>query len=188
VWLSGILAPLQNAFVLVPKSGAESLLVPGFWRGVALIVAVALAVAFEVERVGARRAFPYLGGGFLGLSAFSLFASWYFSLDILFTPIALAACLAGASIQIKRLTERDTELTRKLIASSWKLESPKIDQAEHRLQSGLKLLETVLAPTEAIVFRIDSEERLTPSARMRANAGATDTGRNSAWREGVTPL
>jgi signal transduction histidine kinase len=185
-WLSGVLAPLQNAFVLVPKSGPESLLVPGFWRGVALIIAVALAVAFELERVGARRAFPYLGGGFLGLSAFSLFASWYFSLDILFTPIALAACLTAALIQIKRLTDRDTELTQKLIASSWKLESPKIDEAEHRLQSGLKLLETVLAPTEAIVFRIDSEERLTPSARMRANGGGTDTGRNSAWREGMT--
>lgn len=186
LWLAGILAPLQNAFVLVPKSGAESLLVPGLWRGVALIVAVALAVAFEVERVGARRAFPYLGGGFLGLSTFSLFASWYFSLDVLFTPIAIAACLAAALTQIKRLADRDTELTQKLNASSWKLESPKIDEAEHRLQSGLKLLETVLAPTEAIVFRIDSEERLTPSARMRANGAATEIGRHSAWREGVT--
>ena len=127
---------MQNAFVLVPKSGAESLLVPGFWRGVALIVAVALAVAFEVERVGVRRAFPYLGGGFLGLSAFSLFASWYFSLDILFTPIAIAAGLAAGLIQIKRLTDRDTELTQKLIASSWKLESPKVDEAEHRLHGG----------------------------------------------------
>jgi signal transduction histidine kinase len=186
LWHAGILDLFHNAFVLVPKTGAESLLVPGFWRGIALIVAVALAVAFEVERVGARRALPYLGGGFLGLSAFSLFASSYFSLDILFIPIAISGCLAAALIQIKRLTERDTELTRKLIASSWKLESPKIDEAEHRLQSGLKLLETVLAPTEAIVFRIDSQGHLAPSARMRANAGATETGRNSVWREGVT--
>jgi signal transduction histidine kinase len=184
-WLAGILEPLQNAFVLVPKSGADSLVVPGFWRGVALIIAVALAVALEVERVGARRAFPYLGGGFLGLSAFSLFASWYFSLDILFTPIALAGFLSAGLIQIKRLAGRDIELTEKLTASSWRLESPKIDEAEPRLQSGLKLLETVLSPSEAIVFRRDSEDRLVPSARMRANAGAIETGRNSAWREGV---
>ena len=185
MWLAGMLAPLQNAFVLVPKSGLDSLVIPGFWRGVALIIAVAFAVAFEVERVGARRAFPYLGGAFLGMSAFSLFASWHFSLDILFTPIALAAALSAGLIQIKRLAERDIELTDKLTASSWRLESSKIDEAESRLQSGLKLLEAVLSPSEAIVFRRDSQDQLVPSARMRANAGAIETGRNSAWREGV---
>ncbi len=185
-WLAGILAPLQNAFVLVPKSGTESLVAPGFWRSIVLIITVALAVAFEVKRVGIRRAFPYLGGGFLGLSVFSLFASWHFSLDILFTPMALAACLSAGLMQIQRLTEQDRELAEKLIASSWKLESPKIDEAEHRLQSGLKLLETVLSPTDAIVFRIDSENRLVPAARMRANAGALETSRNSAWREGLS--
>lgn len=150
-----------------------------------MIFTVALAAAFEVDRVGARRAFPYLGGGFLGLSAFSLFASWYFSIDILFTPIALAALLSSGLIQLKRLAERDFELTEKLIASSWKLESPKIDEAEPRLQSGLKLLETVLSPSEAIVFRRDSDNQLLPSARMRVTSATMETARNSAWREGV---
>ena len=102
-----MLEPLKNAFVLVPSSGADSLIVPGFWRGVALVLAIALVVAFELERVGARRAFPYLAGGFLGMSSFSLFASWYFSLDILFTPSAIAACFSGAFMHFQRLAEQD---------------------------------------------------------------------------------
>ena len=183
LWLSGILEPLKNAFVVVPSSGADSLIVPGFWHGVALIVAIASAVAFELGRVGARRAFPYLGGGFLGMSACSLFASWYFSLDILFTPTAIAACLSGALMHFKRLAERDFELTEKLTISSWK--SARAEESEARLESGLKLLETVLSPGEAIVFRRDNEGHLVPAARLRANAGSMETSRNSTWREGV---
>ena len=132
-WLTGALAPLQNSFVLVPNSRCASLVVPGLWSGVALILAVSLAVALEVERVGARRAFPYLGGGFLGLAGLSLFASWYFLINILFTPIALAAALSAALLQVKRLTEREMEFTQKLSSSSWKVEAPKIDGAEPRL-------------------------------------------------------
>lgn len=178
-----MLEPLKNAFVLVPSSGADSLIVPGFWRGVALVLAIALVVAFELERVGARRAFPYLAGGFLGMSSFSLFASWYFSLDILFTPSAIAACLSGALMHFKRLAERDLELTEKLAISSWK--SARAEEAEARLESGLKLLETVLSPGEAIVFRRDNEGRLVPAARLRANAGSMEASRNSTWRESV---
>ncbi len=185
LWLAGVLAPLQTALVVGPGNGAQSLAVPEFWLGVALILVVSLTVAFGVERAGARIAFPYIGGGFLGLSAFSVFASWYFSLDILFTPIAVAASLSAVFIQVKRLAEQDLELTQKLGASSWRVESPRIDEAEPRLQSGLKLLETVLSPSEAIVFRRDGEEQLVPSARMRATPATMETGRNSAWREGV---
>ncbi len=185
LWLSGMLAPVQAAFVLMPKNGVDALVAPGIWRGIALIFAVALAVAFEVERAGVRRAFPYLGGGFLGLAAFSLAASWYIALDILFTPIAMAALVSVVFIQGKRLTEQDIEFTDKLVASSWRSESPKIDEAEPRLQSGLKLLETVLAPTEAIVFRRDGSNGLVPAARLRTNGQTSETGRNSVWREGV---
>ena len=185
-WLTGVLAPLQNAFILVPKNGAGSLVVPGFWRGVALILLVSLAVAFEVERVGARRALSYLGGGFLGLSGLSLFASWSFSLDILFTPIAVSCVISAGLIQVKRLTERDIEFTGKLTSSSWRVEAPKIDEAEPRLQSGLKLLDTVLSPSEAIVFRRDSDGKLVASARLRTTPATTEAGRNSIWREGVS--
>ncbi|HEV7797745.1 MAG TPA: ATP-binding protein [Pyrinomonadaceae bacterium] len=187
LWSAGMLAPLQSAFVFVPKSQGLVLTAPGFWLSAGLIFAVSLAVAIDVGRFGARRAVLYLGGGFLGLAALSLFASWFFSIDVLFVPAVLAASISAVTAQIKRLRERDIELTEKLSASSWKFESIQGDDSEHRLLRGLHLLDTVLSPSEAIVFRRRGDGRLTSSARLRADQGNfLDTSRNSAWRDGVS--
>lgn len=185
LWSAGLLTSLQNAFVVTAKREGALLIVPGFWIAAALIGVPSLAVAINVGRFGGRRAVPYLGGGFLACAALSLFASWFFSVDILFMPIVLAASISATTIQVKRLREQDQELTDKLIASSSKLDSRKANDAEHRFLSGLKLLDNVLSPTEAVVFRRDGAGRLVSSARLRVN-GASDTGRNSAWREGIT--
>src|SRR2546430_2236296 len=188
LWFAGVLTSVQNAFVLLPKpaGAATALLVPSFWMGAALIVVGSFAVAIPVGRVGGRRAFPYLGGGFLGLAVSSLFASWFFAVDVLFAPIALAGSISAIAMQAKRLRKQDMELTEKLIASS-NLEQLQAANAEHRLLSGLKLLDTVLSPNEAVVFRQDGDGHLVSSARLRATQGSSlDTGRNSAWRDGVS--
>lgn len=186
LWWGGFLASLQNAFVLLPKGSTTTLLAPGFWLAAGLMFTVSLAVAADVGRFGGRRAFIYLGGGFLGLAALSLFVSSFFSVDILLVPIALAATICAVTIQIKRLRERDIELTGKLIASSWKFESSQTDEAQQSLLSGLKLLDTVLSPSEAVVFRRDSNGQLVSSARLRTSqSGVHETSRNSAWRVGV---
>lgn len=187
LWWGGFLSSLQSAFLLLPKGSTPIFIVPGFWIGAGLIMAVSLAVAIDVGQFGGRRAFIYLGGGFIGLAALSLFASWFLSVDILFVPVALAASFSAVTMQIKRLRERDIELTEKLVTSSWKLESSQGDEAQQSLLSGLKLLDTVLSPTEAIVFRRDSDGHLVSSARLRASSGGPlEASRNSAWRDGVS--
>jgi signal transduction histidine kinase len=186
LWSAGLLTSLQNGFVLVPKNSAGGLKTPSIWVGAGLIFAISLVVTIVIGRFGGRRSFPYLGGGFLVLAAVSLLVSWFYSIDILFVPMALAGSISGVAIQIKRLRDRDIELTEKLIASSGRVESLAGD-AEHRLLRGLKLLDTVLAPSEAIVFRQDSDGHLTSAARLRTTQGAfSETGRNSAWRDGVS--
>ena len=160
---------------------------PSFWVGAALVLTVALAVAVAVGQFGGRRSFPYLGAAFLGLAAVSLFASWFYFVDILFIPIALAGFIAAIAIQIKRLRDRDIKLTEKLIASSGEFESL-ADEAKHRLLSGLKLLDTVLTPSEAVVFRHDDNGRLVSAARLRSAQGGSsaESSRNSTWRDGVS--
>jgi signal transduction histidine kinase len=187
LWSAGFLTSLQSALVLLPKGHpATSLTVPSLWKTAILIFAVSFAVTLVVDRFGGRRAFLYLGGGLLALAALSLFASSVYALDILFVPIALAASVSGVVAQAQQLRERDSELTEKLIAASAKFESVRADEAESRLLSGLQLLDTVLSPSEAIVFRRDRDGRLTVSARLRANQTASlETARNSAWRDGV---
>src|SRR6185295_2293143 len=155
-----------------------------------LIFAVSLAVAFDVGRFGGRRAFLYLGGGFLVLAAASLLASAFFAYDILFAPLALAGSISAIVIQVKRLRDRDMELAEKLTTSSSRFEAARGEKAESRLLNGLQLLDTVLSPNEAVVFRRDSNGLLVFSARLRASQnGSTDrpldTSRNSAWRDGL---
>jgi signal transduction histidine kinase len=186
LWFAGLLTGLQNVLVIVPRDRASVLVVVNVPVAAVLMLLVSFAAAVDIDRFGARRAFPYLGGGFLGLAAVSLFASWYFLVDILFTPIVLAASMSAVAMQIKRLRERDIDLSEKLIAAAGKFESLAGD-AEQRLLSGLKLLDTVMSPAEAIVFRRDGAGRLVSSARLRAaQSGPADTSRNSAWRVGVS--
>lgn len=187
LWLAGFLTPLQHAFLSLPKSERAVFRVPNFWTVSALIFASCLMSAMVVGRFGGRRAFPYLGVGFLGLATLSLVASRFFSLDVVFTPISLAAALSAAIMQIKLLREHDIELTHKLIESTQRLEHHQGEDPEQRLRSGLKLLDTVLAPRDAIVFRRDAYGRLVFSARLRmAQGNNLDTERNSTWRDGVS--
>src|SRR6185295_3353184 len=117
LWSAGLLTSLQEAFVILPKGQVTALAAPNFWMGATLIFAVSLAVAFDVGRFGGRRAFLYLGGGFLVLAAASLLASALFAYDILFAPLALAGSISAIVIQVKRLRDRDMELAEKLTTS-----------------------------------------------------------------------
>ena len=177
---------LQSAFVLVPTGNPTTFIVPSLWRAAVPIFAVSFAVAIVVSRFGGRRALLYLGAGFLGLAGLSLFASAFYSRDILFVPLVFAASLSALVAQVKRLRERDVELTEKLIAASAKFESVRDDEAEGRLLRGLQLLDTVLAPSEAIVFRRDRDGQLIFSVRLRPQNQSLDTSRNSAWRDGIS--
>src|SRR4030095_16959540 len=67
-----------------------------------------------------------------------------------------------------------------------KLAPQSAEEAKSRLMSGLRLLETELPLSEAIVFwrHNDSFE---PAARLRTSGNTGQlTGRNSAWREGIS--
>lgn len=181
----GFLQPLQNAFVFVPNSGAQ-LSRPSFLLGTLLIGFVSMTVAFAIARFGGRGVFPFLSGGVLLGAALSFVISRFFSVDLLFVPTAMAALIAALITQTNRLRREDLGLAEKLIESSSRMGSLKTDDAEQRLLSGLKLIQTVLSPIEAVVFRRDAMGQLVSSARLRsASSSSPETGRNSAWRDGV---
>jgi signal transduction histidine kinase len=102
-------------------------------------------------------------------------------------PYALvAALLATAALHTRRLWSRNQRLTEKLIESSTKLSSFSVEEARSRLESGLKLLDTVLSLKEAILFQRESNGNLVSAARLRASTSTSlKTGRNSTWREGI---
>lgn len=185
LWLAGILAGLERS-VLSPIRAFDRLIVPGTWIGVASIFGVSLIAAALVGQLGARAALRYLGFGFAALTVASLLAAWFLSVDLLFVPLVIAGFLSASASQVKRVRDREIELTRKLRAASANFESTQTGGSEDCLMRGLQLLDTVLSPSEAVVFQRDRRGQLNSAARLRATQNnALDTSRNSTWREGI---
>jgi len=184
VW-SGAASPFQNLLLITPTNQSPLPLFANFWVGAVTIVAAAFLVATVIDYLGVRRPLIYVTGTLLGLGIVGPAVSWFFLRDIMFVPLFVAVLLSVAGVQFNRLRRQANELTEKLIASSWRTGSQS-SEGNHRLISGLKLLDTVLSPTEAVVFRRDADGRLTSSARLRAASGINpEAERNSVWREGV---
>ncbi len=99
--------------------------------------------------------------------------------------ITVSALLSFLVIQVIRLWSIDRHLARSLFHSS-SAQSASIVDANGRLTSGLKLLNTVLPLREAVVFRCDDSEVLQTVVRYKSPApNPQDPRRNAVWREGI---
>ena len=182
VWRAGLIDSLQAGFVVNVARGEAPLQAPQTWLGLLLIVAISTSAGFFVSRAGARRSFLVLGLGFLATAAASLLTSRYLKIDILFAPMALGAIGAVFLVQLHRLWLIDRVLTEHVNATSVRTDSVEASLAHNRLTSGLKLLQTILPLEEAVVFERNDLSGLVPCARLRANSGALEPGRNTVWR------
>ncbi len=153
------------------------------------MAAASLGTALVIERFGARRALPFVSGGLLALALTSLIISWSMAIDIQFTPLLFAASITSILVQLNRLCFRERLLTKDLLSSAKKLSALQVSEVQSRLMSGLRLIETVLSPHEAVVFRFDESGELVVAARVRAESSGPlderDAGRNATWRGGV---
>jgi two-component system, OmpR family, phosphate regulon sensor histidine kinase PhoR len=184
-WQLDALPILQSAFILVPRNPGEHLITPVPWLGVAIILSFAAATGLVVASLGAREAFPFLAVSYLGLAVVSLVGSRFFAIDILYVASMMGSLLAVFTVQTTRLWLTDRELTHLLLGSASVAFPDGTGEAKSRLMSGLKLLETELALTEAIVFSWH-DGTFSTAARLRTNNNTGPlTSRNSAWREGI---
>jgi signal transduction histidine kinase len=188
LWSAGLLVSVQEAFLLAPKAGASELVTPQSWLAALLIIAVGVGAGFVVQRLGARRASPYVGGGLLLLCVASLLVSRHLLIDIVFAPMALAASTAVCLVQLRRLWSIELLLARSVRRAGSQVQKLERETMRARLTSGLKLLSTLLPVEEAVVFKFDEEGALAPAARLRvtgSGATTTDGDRNFAWRAGL---
>ncbi len=186
LWVAGVLASVQAAFLLTRASEMNLPAAPETWLGVLMILAAGLSAGFAVERAGAGRILPYLCGGLLVLAGASLVASRFLHIDVAFAPMALSALLAAFAVQLRRLWVIDSTLTRNVKGATSQADRLEGGSSNERLMSGLRLLETVLPLDEAVIFQPDENNHLAPAARLRSSSSSgPEAGRNSAWREGV---
>jgi signal transduction histidine kinase len=187
LWSASVLVSVQEAFVLEPQTGAGEMVTPQSWLAALLIIAVAVGAGFVVERLGARRSTPFVGGGLLVLSVVSLLVSKRLQIDIVFAPMALAASLSVFLVQLRRLWAIELLLGRSVRRAEALVQKLEGGTTRERLTGGLRLLGTMLPLDEAVVFQFDDDGTLVPAARLRVSQGTMplEGDRNFAWRAGI---
>ena len=187
IWNAVQLGSLHRAFIYAGAANNTRLDPIPTLVAITLVSIVSLATALAIGKFGAKRAAPALSALMLALAFISLLLSGLAAIDIEYTALLFAVAGSAVTVQARKLAVREKRFTTHLTESAKRLTSPEEQDAHARLLSGLKLLETVLKPTEAIVFRRDSNNRLVSAARLRASfSGQLDVSRNSVWRDGVS--
>ncbi|MGI9036318.1 MAG: ATP-binding protein [Pyrinomonadaceae bacterium] len=156
------------------------------WWEYLLLIIFGGALGILAEKFSIKRLLPFL---ILFLSLYtilSFFLLVHWSVNIFFLRVFFITVLTVTAVHLKKLWEIDSELTERLVDLASKGHLLEGKSADLRIESGLKLLETVLPLSEAIVFHFDKRGNLTPIGRAR-NGGAIDSlaSRQSAWRENV---
>jgi nitrogen-specific signal transduction histidine kinase len=156
------------------------------WWKVLILICLSLTVGFWVEKSSTKKVLPtvfcYLALWFFA----SLLAAKLLDISLIFIPIALTICLTILVVHLKKIWAIDSELTEKLVylASTGHLLEGK--SADLRIESGLKLLETILPVSEAIVFRREIDGKLNPIGRARnEEKNSSAIARQSFWRENI---
>ena len=148
-----------------------------------ILIAYGLALALTINRFGLRRSWRWILVSAVFVTGVGIAGFQILKLDLLLFPLLLSGGLSLLLVQLNRVWSLDRQLTRTLFNSST---ANAETEANARLMSGLKLLNTVLPLSEAVVFRCDDSNFLEAAARFKGAApNAQDPRRNSVWREGI---
>ncbi len=157
------------------------------WQAFGLFVLCSLTMGFLTEKIGIKKVLKLAVPFIIFWGILSFIAAKYFSVNLFFLRVGGILLLPVIFVQLKKLWLIDSELTEKLVelASAGHILEGK--SADLRIESGLKLLETVFPLSEAIVFRLEKNNILTPVGRARnGNSFDSMTVRQTAWRESIS--
>lgn len=153
-----------------------------------LILLLASFIGVLAEKVGIKKMLPF-AGFFIGIwLAASLIGKAFYDVDFRFTQVAFAFIFPVVVVHLKKLQEIDKDLTEKLATLSSFSYLFNAKTAEQRIESTLKLLQTTLPISEAIIFYLENGQ-LKPIGRTKSglrNLDISTTTRQTAWRERIT--
>ncbi|MGI8494172.1 MAG: ATP-binding protein [Pyrinomonadaceae bacterium] len=157
------------------------------WLEAVVLILLGSAIGFLTEKYSFKKVFPRVALGLTIWFVASILAAQFFSTRLFFIPVFLTAALALLVVHFKKLWLIDSALTEKLVVLASTGHLLEGQSADLRIESGLRLLETVLPLSEAIVFRYTIDGELDPIGRARNDKNSFDSAveRQSSWRENV---
>jgi len=156
-----------------------------WWKAIILIL-LSITLGALVEKFNLKKVLPralvFIAIWFVA----SVISTKFFNVSLMFIPVAFTLLLTLLIVHMKTLWIIDSALTDKLVVLASTGHLLEGQSADLRIESGLRLLETVLPLSEAIVFRNTAEGELKPIGRAR-NGKSFDSAieRQSSWRENV---
>ena len=156
------------------------------WWSFLLLIGFALSAGFLAEKFSIKRILTVVAPLIFVWAIVCFIAVKYYSTNLFFLRGTSIVLISIFAVHLKKLWLIDSELTEQLVELASEGHILEGKSADLRIESGLKLLETIFPLSEAIVFRLDKHEGLTPVGRAR-NEDATDSliSRQTAWRENV---
>jgi signal transduction histidine kinase len=157
------------------------------WWKLTLLIFLGVFVSYLAETYSVKKILPYAIGFLVVWFALSVAANAFLNVGLMFILVFSIVTLTLCMVQVKKIWLIDSELTDKLVALASTGHLLEGKPAEMRIESGLKLLETVLPLSEAIVFRFGEGGELTPVGRARSENSLNDSliSRQIEWRENV---
>lgn len=150
------------------------------------LLAVCLIAAVSLQRWGLSRTWPFVLAAGVLLTGTDYLFSRFASVALPVVPFVFATPLTLCLVQLNRLWYVDRKLRRVLFGSATGLRFINAAEVSARLNNGLKLLNTVLALHEAVVFQYSNSGSFQLVARLKSQKSAnSDPSRNAVWRDGV---
>ena len=147
VFQSSLLSALKhNRSLVLPKGASLE------WWKFALLILTGLITGLITEKISTKKLLPYILVFIPVWFILSVSAAALYQVSLMFIPVTLTVLLTVFVVHLKKLWLIDSELTEKLVALASADHILEGKSADLRIESGLKLLETVLPLSEAIVF------------------------------------
>jgi signal transduction histidine kinase len=156
------------------------------WWKIGLLILTGLFTGLITEKVSTKKLLPFILTFIPLWFLLSFAATFWFGVSLMFIPATLTVLLTTTLVHLKKLWLIDSELTERLVNLASADHFLEGKSADMRIESGLKLLETVLPLSEAIVFRLETDGTLNPVGRARNGRSADSLfSRQASWRENV---
>ena len=156
-----------------------------FWKVLGL-VCLGVLTGLLAERYSIKKMLSLIAPFLAVWLLLSIMAMMFWDVSLMFIPVLFTLLTTTLVIHVKKMWLIDSELTEKLVGIASAGHTLEGKSAELRIESGLKLLETIFPLSEAIVSRRTSESKLSPVGRARSGVSFDSAiERQSSWRENV---
>lgn len=156
------------------------------WQGLIFLILTASISGYLADKFSVWKLLKFAVPFIILWGIVSFIGAKYFTLNFYFSRVCAIILICLGLVHLKKLWLIDSELTEELVEIASAGHSLEVNTADLRIESGLRLLETVLPLSEAIVFRLEKNDDLTPVGRSR-NENSFDSliARQNAWRESI---